>query len=376
MSRPARLQTLLNDHLADYPHPIDSHRLKVCRHILNCRTQTMGKASYHCDRCEHEQDRALACRDRHCPQCQYQATLAWRDRETDNLVPCPYYHLVFTVPHELNGWVALHPRQLYHLVFDAAWHTLRKFAADPKRLGGQLGAVMVLHTWGQNLSRHVHIHCLIPGGVLEADGHFKTTKGNTLFPVKALSRHYRGTLVSRLRQAADAQALHRVTRPGEVDAVLDTLMSKDWVVYAKACLGRTEQVVDYLSRYTHRIAISDHRIKRIADGKVTFDYKDTAQRGANKQMTLSAPAFIGRFLLHVLPKGFMRIRHYGYLANCCREKKLAVIRHSLAVECAAPAQHEDECPSITVVPVYRCPKCRLGRLRLVARLTRPRLEGG
>lgn len=376
MSGPARLQILLNDHLADYPHPIDSHRLKVCRHILNCRTQAMGQAYYHCDRCEHAQERALACRDRHCPQCQYQATLAWRDRETDNLVPCPYYHLVFTVPHELNGWVALHPRELYHLVFDAVWHTLRKFAADPKRLGGQLGAVMVLHTWGQNLTRHVHIHCLIPGGVLEADGHFKTTQGNTLFPVKALSRHYRGTLVSRLRQAADAQALHRVTRPGEVDQVLDTLMSKDWVVYAKACLGRTEQVVDYLSRYTHRIAISDHRIRRIADGKVTFDYKDTARRGANKQMTLSASAFIGRFLLHMLPKGFMRIRHYGYLANCCREKKLAVIRHSLAVECATPTQQDDECPGITKVPVYRCPKCRLGRLRLVARLTRSRLEGG
>lgn len=379
MTGPARLQTVLDTYLADYPDPIDAHRLGVCRHILNCRTEAMGKAQYHCDQCDHEQVRALACRDRHCPQCQYQATEAWRERETQHLVPSTYYHLVFTLPHDLNGWVALHPRTLYHLVFGAVWHTLRTFAADPKRLGGQLGAVMVLHTWGQNLSRHVHIHCLIPGGVLEADGHFNTVKGNTLFPVKALSRHYRGSLVARLRQAADAKQLYRVTRPGEVDQVLDTLMRKDWVVYAKACLGRAAQVVDYLSRYTHRIAISDHRIRRIADGQVTFEYKDTAHRGKSKQMSLPAKAFIGRFLLHVLPKGFMRVRHYGFLANCCREKQLALIRRSLAADAASTNEQDGEAVATATAktpPVYRCPKCQLGRMNLVCRLSRPRLEGG
>jgi Putative transposase/Transposase zinc-binding domain len=376
---PARLQTVLDTYLTDYPHAMDGHRLAVCRHIVNCRSEAMGQAQYHCDECGHEQVRALACRDRHCPQCQYQATLAWRERETRQLVPSTYYHLVFTLPHDLNGWVALHPRLMYHLVFAAVWHTLRTFAADPKRLGGQLGAVMVLHTWGQNLSRHVHIHCLIPGGVIEADGRFKTVKGNTLFPVKALSRHYRGSLVSRLRQAADAQQLYRVTRPGEVDQMLNTLMSKDWAVYAKACLGRTEQVVDYLSRYTHRIAISDHRIRRIADGRVTFDYKDYAHRGKSKQMSLPAETFIGRFLLHVLPKGFMRVRHYGYLANCCRENKLALIRRSLAAEAMSATELAVEACSMGTPKtslVYRCPKCKLGRMNLVCRLSRPRLEGG
>ena len=296
MTGPARLQRVLETYLTDYPHPIDTHRLRVCRHSVKCRTAALGEVQYQCDQCEHEQVRALACRDRHCPQCQYRATLAWRERETQQIVPSTYYHLVFTLPHDLNGWVALHPRLMYHLVFAAVWHTLRAFAADRKRLGGQLGAVMVLHTWGQNLARHVHIHCLIPGGVLEADGHFKTVKGHTLFPVKALSRHYRGNLVSRLRQAVQKQQLYRVTRPGEVDQMLDTLMSKEWVVYAKACLGRAEQVVDYLARYTHRIAISDHRIRRVENGQVTFDYKDTAHNGKARQMSLSAESFIGKRL--------------------------------------------------------------------------------
>jgi hypothetical protein len=378
---PVRLQHILETHLADYPHPIDAHRLKVCRHIVACRTETMGSAQYHFDHCDHERVSALACRDRHCPQCQYQATLAWRDRETQQLVPSTYYHLVFTLPHDLNGWVALHPRLMYRLVFAAVWHTLRTFAADPKRLGGQLGAVMVLHTWGQNLSRHVHIHCLIPGGVVEQDGHFKTTKGNTLFPVRALSRHYRGTVVSRLRQAVKAEELHRVTRPGEVDQMLDTLMSKDWVVYAKACLGRAEQVVDYLSRYTHRIALSDHRINRLENGQVTFNYKDTAHNGKARQMTLSAESFIGRFLLHVLPKGFMRVRHYGFLANSCRAKKLTLIRQSLAQEKQAASTNASDDEGFPTVAektflIYRCPKCKLGRMKLVSRMPRPRLEGG
>ncbi len=379
MTGPARLQRVLDTYLADYPQPIDGHRLRVCRHILNCRTEALGEVQYHCDQCEHAQVRALACRDRHCPQCQYQATLAWRERETRQLVPSPYYHLVFTLPHDLNGWVALHPRLMYHLVFAAVWHTLRTFAADRKRLGGQLGAIMVLHTWGQNLSRHVHIHCLIPGGVLEADGNFKTVKGKSLFPVKALSRHYRGTLVSRLRQAVQAQQLYRVTRPGEVDQILDTVMGKDWVVYAKACLGRPEQVVDYLARYTHRIAISDQRIRCIENGQVTFDVKDTAHQGKTKQMSLPAETFIGRFLVHVLPKGFMRIRHYGFLANCCREKKLALIRHSLAAKPEAMHEQDAETPArlaTSAGAVYRCPKCKLGRMCLVSRLPRMRLEGG
>ena len=379
MSGPARLQRVLETYLTDYPHPIDSHRLRVCRHIVNCRTAALGEVQYQCDQCEHEQVRALACRDRHCPHCQYRASLAWRERETQQLVPSTYYHLVFTLPHDLNGWVALHPRLMYHLVFAAVWHTLRAFAADRKRLGGQLGAVMVLHTWGQNLSRPVHIHCLIPGGVLEADGHFKTVSGNTLFPVKALSRHYRGNLVSRLRRAFQEQQLDRVTRTGEVDQILDTLMSKDWAVYAKACLGRAEQVVDYLSRYTHRIAISDQRIRRIENGQITFDYKDTAHNGKARQMSLSANAFIGRFLLHVLPKGFMRVRHYGYLANCCRQKKLALIRGSLAAQALSASEQDTEASASSGTKsalVYRCPKCKLGRMTLIGRLPRPRLEGG
>ncbi|EHQ53655.1 putative transposase [Ectothiorhodospira sp. PHS-1] len=277
-----------------------------------------------------------------------------------------YYHLVFTLPHTLNGWVQLHPRELHRLLFQSAWATLKAFGQDPRRLGGELGMTAVLHTWGQTLTQHVHLHCLVPGGALREDGQWQSCQGNYLFPVKALSRRFRGLMVSALRQAAASGALSRVSHPGEIDRVLDALMRESWNVYTKACLNRGATVVDYLGRYTHRIAITQQRIVKVDEDEVHFTYKDyrTEQR---KVMVLSGEEFVRRFLQHILPKGLMRVRHYGFLANRCRRQKLDQVRRALSM--ARP-------PAATAAPrkeaaEYPCPRCRKGRLHVIAEISRP-----
>jgi hypothetical protein len=260
------------------------------------------------------------------------------------------------LPHELNGWVQLHPDVIYNLLFQAVWKTLKAFGADRKRLHGQLGVTAVLHTWGQNLSQHVHLHCLIPGGALGEGQQWHPAKSNYLFPIQALSRHYRGNLVSALRCSADKGQLKRVTHSDEVDRVLNQLMQKDWVVYSKPCINRTDSVIGYLAGYTHRIAISNQRIIGIDKDQVQFRYKDY-RNNQSKIMALDCNEFIRRFLLHVLPKGLMRIRHYGWLANRCRKASLKIIRQILATPApATPANVAD------VVLTYPCPKCRKGQL--------------
>jgi hypothetical protein len=222
-----------------------------------------------------------------------------------------------------------------------------------------------LHTWGQNLSRHVHLHCLVPGGALGGDGIWRASKGNYLFPVKALSRRFRGRMVSGLRKAAQQGDLHRVHHEGEVDAVLNALMAEEWVVYTKYCLHHTEAVVDYLARYTHRIAITNARILAVDDRQVTFRYKDYRDGGRHKALRLDGDEFVRRFLLHVLPKGLMRIRHFGFLANRLREEKLARIHQALKNAEAVPALGTN--PPVGEPVVYPCPHCRQG-MRVIAQL--------
>jgi len=260
--------------------------------------------------------------------------------------------------------VQLHPELLYRLLFQASWQTRKAFGQDRKRLGGELGMSAVLHTWAQNLTRHVHLHCLVPGGALDAQGRWRASRGNYLFPVKALSRHFRGRMVSLLRRAANQGALHRVTRPGELEQVLDTLMGKDWVVYTKHCLNQTETVVQYLARYTHRIAITNARLLQVSDTQVSFRVRDARDGKRTKTLTLDGEAFVHRFLLHVLPKGLMRIRHYGFLANRCRREKLARIRRALAIP--SPQPPSDTAEAQAEMPTYPCPRCRRGTLRVVA----------
>jgi hypothetical protein len=265
---------------------------------------------------------------------------------------------------QLNGWVQLHPEAIYRLLFEATWDTLKAFGRDPKRLGGELGMSAVLHTWGQSLTRHVHLHCLVPGGVLDDQGQWRATRGEYLFPVRALSRHFRGRMVGLLRRAATRGELNRVTRPGEVDSVLDALMHKEWVVYTKHCLNHTETVVEYLARYTYRIAITNARLLKLDEKRVTFRIKDYRDGNRNKTLSLDGETFVQRFLLHVLPKGLMRIRHYGFLANRCRRDKLARIHRALA---APPPETASETAD-TPPPGYPCPRCRRGVLRPVAML--------
>ncbi|MDZ7750224.1 MAG: IS91 family transposase [Gammaproteobacteria bacterium] len=363
MTEAATVQGILNRFLrAD---TLDYQRRKVCGHLQACRTEAMGGVRLRCGACGDEEVWYHGCRDRHCPQCQGRATRQWAARQQGHILPVTYYHLVFTLPHILNGWVALHPEVIYRLLFQAAWSTLKAFGQDPKRLGGEMGMSAVLHTWGQNLSRHVHLHCLVPGGALGGDGQWRAAKSTYLFPVKALSRHFRGRMVTRLRQAATQGDLHRVTRDGEVDAVLDALMAVDWVVYTKHCLDHTATVVDYLARYTHRIAITPARILAVDDERVTIRYKDYRDRDRHKTLSLEGEEFVRRFLMHVLPKGLMRIRHFGFLANRGRREKLARIREALAAP--VPPETDDGTAHHDGVD-YACPQCRTGRLHVIAQI--------
>jgi hypothetical protein len=359
------VQQLLQQHLDNYSHThkLDSHRLKVCRHLLNCHTPALRGLQYQCDHCDTQVPLYHSCRDRHCPQCQQRATKQWAERQQQDVLPVTYYHLVFTLPHELNGWMQLHPEEIYAMLFKSVWQTLKAFAADPKRLNGKLGMTAVLHTWGQNMSQHVHLHCLIPGGALGEDKQWHGAHSTYLFPVKALSRCFRGKMVSALRTNVTQKKLHRITRVDEVDHVLNQLMQKDWVVYSKPCLNHTDSIIAYLARYSHRIAISNQRLIGMDKDQVKFSYKNYRENKSGI-MKLHYAEFIRRFLMHILPKGLMRIRHYGLLSNRCRKTSLETIRQALAKPAALKDKAKKE-----VTSVYLCPKCRKGHLVLIKKLS-------
>ena len=366
------LQSILGSFL-NRDQRLSPRQWQVCSHIQSCRTAALGGLQLHCDHCDYDVPRYHACRDRHCPQCQWRASRRWCEQQQTAVLPVTYYHLVFTLPHTLNRWVQLHPQVIYGLLFRCVWATLKAFAAEPRRLGGELGMTAVLHTWGQNLSQHVHLHCLIPGGALNPDGQWKPARGHYLFPVRALSRAFRGKMVSALRAAVQHGELHRVTRPGDIDDTLDALMQTEWVVYSKACVSRTDAVVAYLARYSHRIAISDQRILGMENDQVVFRYKDYRDHDTQKVMRLSGAEFIRRFLLHVLPKGLMRLRHYGFWANRCRAEKLRRIRAALAQDNASFAAAEDTTGN--VCDGYPCPKCHQGMMRVFTLLPPTRWTG-
>ncbi len=260
----ASLQAVMREGLDRYrgSHRLSPRESQVCHHILDCRTEALGGLGLDCDHCDQTLPHYYACRDRHCPRCQRRASQSWCERLQAAVLPVTYHHLVFTLPPALNPWVQLHPEVIYALLFETVWATLSRFGADPKRLGGQLGMTAVLHTWGQTLSQHVHLHCLVPGGAFSPQGRWHPAKSTYLFPVRALSRHIRGAFVSRLRPHLKAGELALLKDPTQIGAMLDTLMASDWVVYSKPCLTHTGTVVDYLARYSHRIALTDARRPR------------------------------------------------------------------------------------------------------------------
>ena len=373
MSERPTVQGILRRHLDDYlaNHPLDARRRAVCQHLIDCHTEVMGGYRLHCDYCAHARTHYFGCRDRHCPGCQHQASEHWQARQQQQTLPVTYFHLVFTLPETLNAWTILHPEVIYRLLFQSAWATLQAFGGHPRRLGGQLGMTAILHTWGQNLSRHPHLHCLVPGGALTANGAWHPAKGRYLFPVRALSRGFRGRMVSALRQAHAAGQLPRLTEPDEPKATLDALMQQAWVVYCRPGMSDPGQVIQYLARYTHRTAISNARLIAAEEGQVTFRYKDYRD-GRQKTLTLETTEFIRRFVQHILPKGLMRIRHYGFLTNACRRKRLARIRAALkTLEATAPEPVEPAAFS-----GYPCPECRQGRMQIIGTCPPHRWEGG
>jgi len=353
------LQTVLSNFLIPYQqqHHLNAVQFKAIRHISQCRTAALGGQWVKCSECDFEQLRFHSCRDRHCPKCQQQATDQWCEAQLTKILPVSYYHVVFTLPHELNGWVSWHGEVIYRCLFAAVWHTLKTFGADKKRLNGELGMIAILHTWGQNLCRHVHLHCLIPGGALSHDqAQWHEAKSNYLFPVRALSRHFRGTMVSTLRRAYNQRDLPRLD-PADVNQRLQELMAKQWVVYSKAHIKKPETVVRYLGRYTRKIAISESRMQSVDPDQVVFSYKDYRD-GKNKSLSLPGVEFLRRFLLHILPTGFVRIRHYGFLSNRTITRKLEVIRRCL--QCQESKQEKETAE--VIAKDCLCPQCRKGRL--------------
>jgi hypothetical protein len=325
----------------------------------------MGGHLKQCDTCGFEHPTYNSCRNRHCPKCQSLAKAKWLEKQTSELLPVGYFHLVFTLPHEFNRLILAHKKIFFSLLFKAVSATLLEFGQT--RLNGTLGIIAVLHIWDQTLKDHFHLHCLIPAGALCVDqSRWIAARPNFLFPVKALSRVFRGKFLALLQQARDK---------GKIPAAHNEIKAsrrKNWVIYAKKPFGSPEKVLDYLGRYTHRVALSNNRILAVENGQVTFSYRDRRDKDRLKSMTLDAQEFIRRFLLHVLPDGFMRIRHFGFLANRSKKQALAQCRNLLKLDPALPQIPKQSALDLllkfTGVDLSRCPCCHKGQMLTIGDL--------
>jgi hypothetical protein len=354
--------------------PLSSTQAQAVRAITSCRTAALGGHVYACDSCGHREISYNSCRNRHCPKCGGLDKARWVEARRADVLPVEYHHVVFTVPQELHPIFRADPKKAIDLLFSAVSETLQEVALNPKRLGAKIGFTAVLHTWTQTLLFHPHVHCIVPGGGLspEGDRWISSTPGFFL-PVKVLSRVFRGKLLSKLETAADAGRWHLPS--DEVLPLLTRASFKKWVVYSKPPVAGADQVIDYLGRYTHRIAISNERLVSLKDGRATFRWKDRAHGNQEKLLTLDLGEFLRRFLLHVLPRGLMRIRHYGFLANAVRRREIGRCRVLLAAPHEKPCDDPPDAPRsetwqetllrLTGRDVTRCPQCRQGRLEPV-----------
>ena len=359
-------------------HRLSGQQDRVLRAIEQCRTAALGGFTAQCDHCGAITVSYRSCRNRHCPKCQTLAKQRWLERQCADLLDIDYWHLVFTLPHELNALAQGNPRVIYRLLFRAASQTLLAFGRNPRWLGGEIGITMVLHTWGQKLDQHIHVHCVVTGGALSPDGErWIPAKPGFLFPVRALSAVFRGKYLDELTQAYERDELRfagstaPLTDPSDFRRFVGTLKTHDWVVYAKPPFAGAQQVFEYLGRYTHRVAIANHRLVSFEDDQVRFRWRDYAHGNATKILTLSAEEFIRRFLLHTLPSGFVRIRHYGLLGNRCRHEKLARCRALLDQPEPQPLEPESVdamMARLVGVDIQRCPICRQGKLRVIAEM--------
>jgi hypothetical protein len=354
--------------MAKHGSALSGVQRQALRDLANCRTAALGGHVERCLDCGHERIAYNSCRNRHCPKCQALARARWLERQAEHLLPVEYHHVVFTLPAEVAVLALARPALVYDLLLRSAAATLRDVAANPKRLGATVGVLTVLHTWGQNLHHHPHVHCVVTGGGLSCDGagtpddapRWRSCRPGFFLPVRVLSRVFRGKFLAGLRAAVTDG---RLAEPDGGAAWWSAQYRHEWVVYSKPPFGGPEQVLKYLARYTHRVAISNSRLLELRDGRVTFRYKDYAEGHRPKTMTLDALEFLRRFVQHVLPKGFVKIRHYGLLANAQREVRLALSRRLLLEALIAAAGADPQPASIEPAQPRCCPNC--GGQRLV-----------
>jgi Putative transposase/Transposase zinc-binding domain len=362
-------------YLTRFGASLSREQKRALRAIAVCRTAVLGGYVEQCDQCGYQKIAYCSCRNRHCPKCSARARAQWLAQRAAELLPVEYFHVVFTVPQLLAPLALQNQRLVYGVLFRAAAETLLQIAADPGHLGAQLGFVAVLHTWGQNLHSHPHLHCVVPGGGLTPDrSRWIACRRQFLLPVKVLSRLFRAKFIAYLHTAFRAGKLgfH-----GELKSLgekwsfaqwLKRLTATEWVVYAKPPFGGPQQVLKYLARYTHRVAISDQRLVSLEDGRVTFRWKNYARAGELATMTLRAEEFIRRFLLHVLPSGFVKVRHFGILANRSRRDNVRLCRQLLAASSTTSpglASHNPPSNESAADTVERCPRCKLGSMRIL-----------
>jgi len=353
---------------------------RALRAIATCRTAALGGHRETCDHCGAVRVAYNSCRNRHCPKCQTLTKERWLAARKADLLPVPYFHVVFTLPHDLNALAQGHPRVLYALLFRAAADTLLTFGRDPRHLGGTIGITAILHTWGQALTQHLHLHCVVTGGALAADGaRWIRGRPSFLFPVRALATVFRAKYLAGLHHA---RAAGQLTFAGGTASLADRraftaflrqLRAVDWVVYAKRPFAGPAHVLEYLGRYTHRVALSNNRLVDHAEGRVRFRWRDYADHDRVKVMTLAVDEFLRRFLLHVVPRGFMRIRHFGLLANRTRSHTLPRCRVLLGQPPPTDAPPESVTQllhRLVGVDCARCPVCGEGRLQITALVVR------
>lgn len=374
MSRPTVevadiLRTQGSRFLDRYQRSFDFQQLKAFRAIQRCRTAALGGHLDSCPKCGHQAISYNSCRNRHCPKCQTQARQRWLAARERELLAADYFHVVFTTPHELNVLALDNPGLFYDLLFTASAKTLLEVAADPQHLGAEIGVISILHTWGQNLLLHPHVHCAIPAGGLSLDhNHWVRPRYPFFFlPVKVLSRVFRGKFCAGLKRLyrhgllCCAGPASLLADPKQFHRLLRQLHRQDWVVYVKPAFGGPMNVLRYLGRYTHRVAISNHRLLAFDGERVTFLWKDYAHGGKQRKMTLLATEFLRRFFLHVLPKGFVRIRHFGFLANRFRAERLALCQ--LLLESDPPAATTTQgCSEVSAN--WHCPICGAAMMAL------------
>lgn len=362
---------------------VSSHQRRTLEALRRCRTAELGGHIDACDSCGHLHISYNSCRNRHCPKCQGINKEAWIIQQEDQLLPVPHFHVVFTLPHDLNSLCMYEPAKMYDLLFKAAWHTLKTLSLDPKWLGAKPAATMLLHTWGQNLSLHPHLHCIVPNGGLKSDGSWqfpKRGKSNFLYPVKAMQKLYKGYFMQMLKELLIEPGWAFPPDFPKNKAFKDwkeELYKKDWVVYTKKPFGGVKSVVEYLGRYSHKVAISNGRILKIDDSSVTFSYKDYRQNCPQKQvMVLKGHEFLRRFSQHILPHGFRKVRSFGFIANASKAKSIKAARQALHVK-QKELLHKAERRTLAKQRLFkkevdRCPCCKVGKMVTVEVLSAAR----